>query len=93
MSISIDDELLSLPAAAKLLPGRPHAATLYRWTRRGVRGVRLETVLIAGRRYTSREALDRFIATTSAADGEPAPTRTTRQRDRASRAAERDLGL
>ena len=94
MAISIDDELFLLTDAAKLLPNRPHASTLFRWHRRGVRGVRLETILLAGRRYTTRDALEQFIAaTTAAADGEPTPTRTPRQRDRAIREAERDLGL
>lgn len=94
MAISIDDELLSLPDAAKILPGRPHVATLFRWHKRGVRGVRLATVLIAGRRYTSRAALDEFVAaTTAAADGSAPPIRTPRKREAAIRRAERDLGI
>jgi hypothetical protein len=36
-------------------------ATCWRWALRGVRGRRLETFLIGGRRYTSREAVDRFL--------------------------------
>ena len=51
------ETLLSLLDAAKQLPGRPHVSTLYRWRIRGVRGVRLETVLVVGRRFTSKEAL------------------------------------
>jgi len=43
------ETLLSLLDAAKQLPGRPHVSTLYRWRIRGVRGVRLETVLVGGR--------------------------------------------
>ena len=85
---------ITLSDAAKSLPGRPHTSSLYRWHRKGVRGIKLETWLVGGRRYTTLDALEQFIAaTTAAADGEPAPTRTTRQRDRAILAAERDLGI
>ena len=39
----------------------PSPATLWRWALRGVRGRRLETVMVGGRRYSSREAFQRFI--------------------------------
>jgi len=88
------ENMISLVEAARSLPGRPHASSLYRWCRKGVRGVKLQTWLVGGRRYTTIAALEQFIAaTTAAADGEPVPTRTTRRRDTAIRAAERDLGL
>lgn len=51
---------------AKALPPRNgkrvHISTLYRWTTRGVRGVRLETLPLGGTLATSREALERFFA-------------------------------
>jgi hypothetical protein len=37
------------------------SSTVWRWTMRGLRGVRLETYSIGGRRFTTREAFDRFI--------------------------------
>jgi Protein of unknown function (DUF1580) len=42
----------------------PHVSTFVRWALRGVGRdrVKLETVKVGGRRYTSRAALDRFIA-------------------------------
>jgi hypothetical protein len=83
---------LSLAAAARQIG--VHVATVHRWRLRGVRGVRLETIAIGGLRYTSREALERFItATTAAADGAttPAPIRSTKQREAAIAAAEREL--
>ena len=50
---------------------------------RGRAGVKLETILISSKHYTSREALQRFVErTTAAADGEPTPSRTSRQRER-----------
>jgi hypothetical protein len=59
--IDISNEfLLTISAAAKSLPSRPHISTVWRWIQRGVRGVKLETYLIGGRRFTSREALERF---------------------------------
>lgn len=60
--------------APKHVPGRPHIATIHRWRLRGVRGVKLESALVGGKRFTTLEAIERFIdATTAAADGEPAP--------------------
>ena len=50
---------------------RVHPSTIHRWRMRGARGVKLETLLAGGTRYTSAEALSRFFAaTTAAADGE-----------------------
>ena len=93
MSVTLNESLLSLKAASKLLPGNPHVATLWRWAQKGCRGAKLETVLVGGIRYTSREALDRFIvATTAAADGTPTPIiATPKQRQRQIDAAKREL--
>ena len=86
MSIDLEaDTLIPVGKISTLLPKRVHTATIWRWIQRGVRGVKLETVLIGGRRYTSREALQQFIAaTTAAADGDssPAPSIPSRQRQR-----------
>jgi hypothetical protein len=66
MAIQLNSEsLLSLSEAAASLPGRPHLSTLHRWRLRGVRGIRLETCLVGGARYTSREALQRFVESTT----------------------------
>ena len=91
------EELRTLTAAAKSLPNRPNVATLWRWRTAGCRGVKLETILIGGRRMTSREALTRFFdAVTKAADGAPLRTETPRQRERAIDRAEKraaELGV
>jgi hypothetical protein len=59
---------------------------------RGIRGIKLPTVLIGGVRHTSRQAGTAwFAATTAAADGETLPTRTPQQRAKAVAAAERAL--
>jgi hypothetical protein len=92
MPIDLSEKLLDLTAAAQILPGRPNVSTLWRWSARGVRGVKLETCVVGGKRFTSHEALARFAARCSAAaDGTPVPVRTSRQRAAAQRAAEREL--
>ena len=91
--IDLDSETpLSLVEAAKSLPGRPHISTLHRWRQRGVRSVRLETFMAGGRRFTTREALNRFMdRITAADDGSESPPLTCKQRERAFLAAEREL--
>ena len=50
---------------------RVHLSTCHRWRIRGARGVKLETILAGGQRYTSHESLARFFArSTAAADGD-----------------------
>jgi hypothetical protein len=56
------EQLLLLANACDVVPGRPHVSTLIRWWRDGVRGVKLETVVVGGRRFTSIEAVHRFIS-------------------------------
>lgn len=87
------EHLLTLAHAAKSLPNRPHVSTIHRWRLRGVRGVRLETLMVGGVRYTSSEALQRFFnRTTAVADGTSAPpTRTDKQREQAISRAEAEL--
>jgi hypothetical protein len=83
------ESLISLTDAAKMLPGRPNLSTIWRWRNRGVRGVKLETVMCGGRRMTSLESLARFFQrVTAAADGETVRTETPRQRARAIERAE-----
>jgi hypothetical protein len=53
------EQLLSLADAAKGMPVSPR--TVARWATVGVRGVRLATVFLGGRRCTSREAIARFV--------------------------------
>ena len=56
------EHLLSLTAAAKETPGRPTVRTVWRWASSGVSGVKLQTLKVGGRTYTSRQALQRFLA-------------------------------
>ena len=94
--ISARESLIPFQKASEHVAGKPHISTLHRWRLRGVRGVKLETVLIGGRRFTSDEALSRFFArTTAAADGrvpDKPQSRTHRKREIADAEAElRDL--
>ena len=59
-----DETILSFSEAAKKLPSingrKPHGSTLWRWARRGIGGIRLESRRLGGRFVTSMEALERF---------------------------------
>lgn len=46
---------------SRFIPGNPHCATVWRWCTKGVRGVRLETVMIGGRRMVTPQSLDEFL--------------------------------
>lgn len=64
--IPLSEDILSLSQAAALLPRRrgskkTNTCTLYRWTKRGLKGVVLESIQVGGTRCTSREALERFF--------------------------------
>lgn len=94
MSIDLQSEsLLSLQQSRTAFPGgkRLSLATLHRWRLKGVRGTRLETILIGGQRYTSTEAIGRFIAAQNASDSRPVPTISPDQRRRQAEAAQRAL--
>ncbi len=67
-------------------------STVWRWSLRGVRGVKLETLSVGARRFTTCEAFARFVdGTTAAAQGEKPQVRTNRQREAAIARAEAEL--
>jgi hypothetical protein len=45
-----------------------HRSAPYRWARDGIRGIRLPTVRIGGRRYTSEEAIGWWAAALSSVE-------------------------
>jgi hypothetical protein len=79
------EHLIPLKAACRLIPGRTGKGialtTIYRWALRGCRGVKLQTFLIGGGRYTSRRALDRFVAAINERPSDVPPI-ADRQRER-----------
>ena len=52
---------------------RTNRSTIWRWITRGCGGVRLATILVGRRRWTTRQAVREFVAATTAA-GEPEMT-------------------
>ena len=72
------ENILSLSDAARALPKvdgkQPHISSLWRWTKHGVRGVRLEHARIGNRIVTSAEALNRFANNLAAAEQQPQHT-------------------
>lgn len=94
MSIDLEsEELLTLRQAVTAFPGKKRLsiATMFRWINApGVRGAVLETVCVGRTRYTSREAIERFIK----AQNEPAETSATvsqSQRECQAKAAQKAL--
>ena len=97
------ERICTFTEATKALPKlngrRPHPSTIWRWARKGVKGVRLESRRIGGRFVTSQEALERFaerLADVAIPDhhpeAPPAPkARSNRQRQRDVGRAESDL--
>jgi len=57
----LEESLISLTEACRCFPVKCSRPALERWIRRGSRGVVLESILICGKRFTSREAVQRFI--------------------------------
>ena len=57
----LKEDLCTLVDACKAFPVPCSRPAVERWMRTGSRGIVLETVSICGRRYTSKEAIERFI--------------------------------
>lgn len=60
-----NEDLIRLNEVPKLLPKRPngkriHISAIYRWSQKGIRGIKLATIRIGGTTYTSRQAIQRF---------------------------------
>ena len=79
-----NDELLTMNEAVQRVPGRPHVSTIFRWTAGG----KLDSIRVGGKRFTSVEAIGRFIAKCS---GHKPDSQPTRQRTKQLASAEREL--
>lgn len=77
---NVFEDRLSVNQVAKYL--KVHLATVYRWTSIGVRGKRLPSFLVGGRRYVALADLEQFLrpAAPTARDGDS--TRATQARER-----------
>ena len=86
----LDETLVPLTAACKYFPVKCSRTSIERWARKGSRKATLETILLGGRRYTSREAIARFIRSQLRVEAErPAPTRGTMSKKEVEAAARR----
>jgi hypothetical protein len=74
-----NETLIRFQEAGRFIPGEPTVSTLHRWRKSGVRGVKLETLLVGGTRFTSTQAIARFIAEQNR-DEQPQPGFTAKQR-------------
>jgi hypothetical protein len=97
---ALQEELLTLGQAAQhAKPGdrRLAPSTIWRWYRKGIAGVKLETICIGGIRHTSFEALQRFFnGVTAARDHVEKPSNCngdTGQRSELTEQQLRDAGL
>lgn len=86
----LTETLVNFQHAGKHIPGNPALCTLHRWRLSGVRKTKLETLLVGGIRYTSVEAISRFIAAQNASES-PAPMLTASQRRTQAEAANKVL--
>lgn len=87
------EEVISLSDACRVIPPingkKTHPSTIWRWCRKGIRGVCLEYVRVGRRMCTSREALGRFFKALADTDQDStspisnAPLRIPRDRDNA----------
>jgi hypothetical protein len=84
-TLPAESELLTLPEAARSLPGKPHPCTLWRWRSKGIRGVRLRSTVIGGRCYVTRQALAEFVAALSGFEAETEGDGETAENSRESR--------
>ncbi len=92
MSAIMDQDLISIKQAAKLIPTRPHIATIWRWIEHGCRGHKLQSWLVGGQRFTSRDAIEDFFAKLNPETAQtPIPTSTPKKRQREIDRAEKDL--
>lgn len=87
LTLSPSDPLFPVPKAIEKATGyRPHPTTCTRWTRKGVSGVKLATVMVGGRPKTTVGAVLHFIEKRSVAQAER-QERETRVANEASDAA------
>ena len=66
-----EDDSVPISEVPRHIPGRrkPHKSTIHRWWTRGVKGVKLKTFMVAGRRHTRLAWLEEFLQTLNEAAG------------------------
>ncbi len=61
----LTEDLKSFNQVPSILEERVHVSTVWRWAKRGIGGIRLETIKLGGKTFTTSQALTRFIEKTS----------------------------
>lgn len=65
-SLDLAGELLSFADAAKIVPPNGvNPMTIFRWARHGLRGRKLQSMIIAGKGVTTKESLFEFLTAVS----------------------------
>ena len=88
----VNETLISLSGAGRKIPVDANPidpSTIWRWARKGRRGIKLETIRLGGRTVTSIEAVARFLTALNSTDPPektPAPRSKTASRHAAERA-------
>lgn len=92
MTIDLSSEdIFPVSEAPQHIPGRPGKASVWRWVLTGVGGIKLESILIGGKRFVSAESIQRFCdRRTAVADGAEPDAPTPRQREAEISSAERE---
>jgi uncharacterized protein DUF1580 len=75
MASVADAKYLTLAEACRLIPGRPHRNTVGRWITHGYAGIILKSWRCAGKRVTTVQAIDEFLAATTGVK-DPNPRRS-----------------
>lgn len=86
----LEETLVTLTEACRCFPVRCSRSAVERWIRRGGRGAVLESVMLCGKRYTSKEAISRFLrAQLHVEDDRPEPKRGGKSRKEIEEASRR----
>ena len=90
-------DLLTLSQAAKQLPRvngkRIHVSTLWRWCRKGLKGIRLEYSRVGRTIMVSDAALNRFFMSLAQADAEQADSNNYKPRPKRRRPGNRQESI
>ena len=82
-----NEQQIPINQAPKHIPGRPDLSTVYRWLLRPIDP--LESFRVGSRRFTTIEAIRRFVARCT--DPDVPVAQPTRQRQKANERVEREL--
>lgn len=90
------ESIMPLESARKWLGEKlgvaPSKVAMRRWITSGIKGIVLDSSLVGGRRYVSKEGINRFIAATSGAPVVVPSARRRREMEAAGREADRIFG-